>query len=321
MLEKTQREYGTDPDRVYLTGVSSGGTGVWSVAAHHADRFAAIVPISGDPQAESQARLLADAGLPIWNFYVDGDGESVERANRQMHRALLSLGSSPYFTELDGTLSKKWWTHDAWGFAYGSMATYAWLLDQRRSKNSVHSEPFKMISEGTDLSDWIQTGGARWSAEDENLFVCRTDESDQNGALSFENPHKNFELHLDFRCEGQQQCSLVFESERAGERKPAWELCVASRDYGSGGFYESPSGACLQAADPIAQGAFRDGAWNDLRMKFTNARLTVHLNGWKLMELDEQLLQDRTGGFSLLAVREPSAKMSWRNVRIRKVAP
>ena len=66
LLRKTQREYNIDPDRVYLTGVSSDGNGVWSLAATFTDVFAAAVPISGVPGGDETAKALADAQLPIW---------------------------------------------------------------------------------------------------------------------------------------------------------------------------------------------------------------------------------------------------------------
>ena len=60
LLRKTQREYNIDPDRVYLTGVSS------ALAATFTDVFAAAVPISGVPGGDETAKALADAQLPIW---------------------------------------------------------------------------------------------------------------------------------------------------------------------------------------------------------------------------------------------------------------
>ena len=44
MLDEVMKEYKIDPKRVYLTGLSMGGFGTWSLAAHHPDRWAAIVP-------------------------------------------------------------------------------------------------------------------------------------------------------------------------------------------------------------------------------------------------------------------------------------
>ncbi|MFQ5810931.1 MAG: prolyl oligopeptidase family serine peptidase, partial [Armatimonadota bacterium] len=45
--EETQRLYNIDPDRVYVTGVSMGGTGTWHVALRHPDRFAGLAAVAG----------------------------------------------------------------------------------------------------------------------------------------------------------------------------------------------------------------------------------------------------------------------------------
>ncbi|MBN1568333.1 MAG: alpha/beta fold hydrolase [Acidobacteria bacterium] len=45
LLDDVISKYRIDPDRIYLTGISLGGRGVWYLAYKHPDRFAAIVPI------------------------------------------------------------------------------------------------------------------------------------------------------------------------------------------------------------------------------------------------------------------------------------
>ena len=57
-----------DPERVYLTGLSMGGYGTWSLAAAHPGRFAAIAPIcGGGAPAEACALKHTPAGAPQSN--------------------------------------------------------------------------------------------------------------------------------------------------------------------------------------------------------------------------------------------------------------
>ena len=46
-IGEVTRQYAVDPDRVFLSGISMGGMGVWSIGAHYSDRFAALIPIAG----------------------------------------------------------------------------------------------------------------------------------------------------------------------------------------------------------------------------------------------------------------------------------
>lgn len=128
MLRQTEQEFGTDPDRVYLTGLSMGGSGTWSIAAKDASAWAAIVPMCSRPDAAT-AQKFADAHLPIWNFCGDLDNPETVKANRDMHEALTALGTGAKYTEYPGV------KHNCWDNAYGTDELFTWLLEQARSRN------------------------------------------------------------------------------------------------------------------------------------------------------------------------------------------
>ena len=50
-LDVAMREFHGDPRRIYLTGLSMGGYGVWDVALRAPDRFAALAPVCGGVRA------------------------------------------------------------------------------------------------------------------------------------------------------------------------------------------------------------------------------------------------------------------------------
>jgi predicted peptidase len=113
-----------DPDRVYLTGISMGGSGTWDFVTRHPGVFAAAVPVTGvgDP-----ARAPVVAKLPIWAFHGTLDAISPVENARTMKRALEAAGSTHFrLSELEGV------GHDSWRRAYGQLETFRWLLAQRR---------------------------------------------------------------------------------------------------------------------------------------------------------------------------------------------
>ena len=71
MLDEVETAYTVDPNRVYLTGLSMGGYGTWSLACHQAERFAAIAPICGGGPWYLADRLKH---TPVWAFHGDADG-------------------------------------------------------------------------------------------------------------------------------------------------------------------------------------------------------------------------------------------------------
>ena len=123
MLDATMKEYKCDANRVYLTGLSMGGYGTWSVAFHHPERWAAIVPIcgGGDPKG---AEKIKD--IPCWVWHGDQDRAVKVDLSRQMVEALKKAGGSPRYTELAHI------GHNSWDAAYASDDLYAWLFAQKK---------------------------------------------------------------------------------------------------------------------------------------------------------------------------------------------
>jgi predicted peptidase len=123
ILDEVRQRYQTDPQRVYLTGISVGGSGTWQMAASHPDRWAAIVPVCG---IGPRARAGALKDVPCWCFHGADDGVVPVEFSRGMVAALTEAGGSPRYTEYPGV------GHDSWDRAYNTDELYDWLLQQRR---------------------------------------------------------------------------------------------------------------------------------------------------------------------------------------------
>jgi predicted peptidase len=142
-LEASMRELGGDPRRVYLTGLSRGGYGVWEMAFASPDRFAALVPICAgvrppapgrdiqvsavasepDPHAVLAARLRA---VPTWIFHGALDDVVPPADSRRMADALRAAGGDVRLTVFPAA------NHNSWDPAYADPALWPWLFAQRR---------------------------------------------------------------------------------------------------------------------------------------------------------------------------------------------
>lgn len=122
-LDEVQKEYKTDPKRQYLTGLSMGGMGTWSVAMAHPDRFAAIVPICGRGDTKTAEKIK---NLPVWAFHGDADTAVKVEGSRDMIDAVKKAGGNPKYTEYPKV------GHNSWDMAYGTDELYKWLLEQKK---------------------------------------------------------------------------------------------------------------------------------------------------------------------------------------------
>ncbi len=122
ILAKVQKEYKVDAKRIYLTGLSMGGFGTWSLAAKYPEQWAAIVPVcgGGDPK---DAKIIKN--IPCWCFHGDADKAVSVEMSREMIEAIKKAGGSPKYTEYPGV------GHNSWDKAYGTAELYEWLLMQK----------------------------------------------------------------------------------------------------------------------------------------------------------------------------------------------
>jgi predicted peptidase len=123
-IDELRAKYAIDPDRVYLTGGSAGGTGTWDVITRNGvGRFAAAVPITG---ANDPSRASVIARLPIWAFHGARDDTAPVENSREMVAKLRELGSPIQYTEYPDV------GHESWNRAYAEPDLFRWMLAQRR---------------------------------------------------------------------------------------------------------------------------------------------------------------------------------------------
>lgn len=123
ILDEVMKEFKIDPKRQYLTGLSMGGFGTWSLAFFHSDRWACIAPVcgGGDPRG---AEKIKD--IPCWCWHGDADRAVNVKLSRDMIDALKKAGGKPIYTELANV------GHNSWDAAYATPDLLAWMLKQKK---------------------------------------------------------------------------------------------------------------------------------------------------------------------------------------------
>jgi acetyl esterase/lipase len=150
VLDAAEREFATDPDRVYLAGLSRGGAGAWYLAYRHPERFAALLVACGrvTPATHMDGQPLPDGdpvvpespdspfdplaarlvSTPTWVVHGDADTVIPVDESRRLVAALREIGAPVRYTELAGV------GHASWDAAFGSVDILEWLFSQRRPR-------------------------------------------------------------------------------------------------------------------------------------------------------------------------------------------
>jgi len=132
LLDEIEAGYAVDPHRVYLTGLSMGGFGTWSLGLSHPDRFAAIAPICGGgdfitPFLAAGEDKAALTSLGVWAFHGGKDPVVPLEESQRMVNYLKKLGVREVkFTVYPDAL------HDSWTQAYANPELFAWFMQHSR---------------------------------------------------------------------------------------------------------------------------------------------------------------------------------------------
>jgi predicted peptidase len=133
-IDKTVSEFGADPERLYLAGVSMGGFGTWHLASQHPGRFAALVSICGGSPLRDGDRFASVARrigqTPAWLFHGTEDRVVPVSESRQMVDALKAVKGNVRYSEYEGV------GHRVWLNALAEKELLPWLLAQRLKAGS-----------------------------------------------------------------------------------------------------------------------------------------------------------------------------------------
>jgi len=144
-LAAASKEFKGDAKRTYLTGLSMGGYGSWSLATKYPGKFAALVPICGGivlpehlrqqrpdlssiaypDDAKSYEEVAKKIGkTPVWIFHGGADDIVPPQGSRQLQAALQAVGGDVRYTEYPGV------GHNSWDKAYGEPELMTWMLSK-----------------------------------------------------------------------------------------------------------------------------------------------------------------------------------------------
>ena len=122
--------YNVDPSRVYLTGLSCGGFGIWEYLAEHGDaQVAAAIPVAADGRPAWATAGCGLATVPLWAFHGGLDDVVNPLGSLEtMTNVQQCPGVDPDHAKLTVYPDL---THDGWDQAYSGSEgddIYTWML-------------------------------------------------------------------------------------------------------------------------------------------------------------------------------------------------
>ena len=121
-IDEVEALYGTDPNRVALTGVSMGGFGTWCTALSAPKRFFRIAPVCGGGMPWAAPMLW----MPIRAFHGDADTVVLPSCSIDMVNGVKAGGNPNVSLTIYPGVG-----HNAWDYAYDE-SLLAFLLGEEK---------------------------------------------------------------------------------------------------------------------------------------------------------------------------------------------
>ncbi|MCI8634245.1 MAG: MBL fold metallo-hydrolase [Eubacterium sp.] len=164
-LDDVMKNPKVDTDRIYVQGMSMGGTGTWKMLLEYPDIFAGGMPICGkvpenyyagisetDP-AENPFTALAN--MPIWAFHTADDQTISADETARAVDALKAAGSKCVKYEEFSAGSTVPDAHAVWKRVYEIGTPYNWLMMQSRARTENNTKDPSMLFSKKVISDTI----------------------------------------------------------------------------------------------------------------------------------------------------------------------
>jgi predicted peptidase len=125
LLDAVVVENRVDTNRIYLTGLSRGGSAAWDMAVQYPETFAALAVVCGI--APTPYAHWLNKSMPIWVFHGSDDAVILVSESDQMVKKLKKLGYDVRYDRYDGV------NHNSWEKAYANDFLYEWMNQQKQN--------------------------------------------------------------------------------------------------------------------------------------------------------------------------------------------
>lgn len=162
-----------DPKRIYITGLSLGGLGVWTTIGAYPSVFAAAVPICPGGNALSKACAIAADNVAVWGFHGDKDYIVSYTVTTNMINAVNACTPKP--SPLAKATIFAGMSHSIWDKVYNETTALNWMLSfTNGSTTSTTSNTPPTVTAGTDVSLTLPS----------NVAYCNGSANDSDGSVT-----------------------------------------------------------------------------------------------------------------------------------------
>ncbi len=124
LLDSVVSTNNVDVNKIYLTGLSRGGSAAWELATQYPNTFAAMAVVCG--MTPLPYAHWIDKNMPIWVFHGEDDQVIAVEESDKMVEKLRKMNYKVRYTRYGNV------GHNSWERAYTTDSLYTWFANQKR---------------------------------------------------------------------------------------------------------------------------------------------------------------------------------------------
>ncbi len=158
---------------------------------------------------------------------------------------------------------------------------------------------WKPIADGKTLDGWHKNGLGDWTVED-GAYVGRSNKAKLYGHLVSDREYQDFTVRFKFQCTSGDSGFFIRTKMEEPDKTLGLQIQVGPCGSGTGGIYESYGRGWLQHPTLEQEKTFyREGTWNEMIISAHGPHVTVHVNGFKTADLNDDKINQQAGVFAL----------------------
>lgn len=127
MIDEVVKKNNFDETKIYITGLSMGGWGVWNLISKYPDYFAAAIPVCGIVDRIPMMEFDKMKNLPIYIFHGALDDVVPFEYSLDVYKKLHEVNPKVFLEIISYA------NHNSWDYAYNRKETYDWLFKQKKN--------------------------------------------------------------------------------------------------------------------------------------------------------------------------------------------
>jgi hypothetical protein len=192
------------------------------------------------------------------------------------------------------------------------------VLAQNVKPLKLGGQDWDALFNGKDLAGWLQIGKEKWVVEQGEIRGQAL--TKDYGYLMTDKNYKDFEMSLQFRCEGKGNSGVFFHTAfKPGTADVSQGLqfevdCTLGQH--TGGIYGDGRGWIVWPA-PRNEIVVRRGEWNEYVLRVEGNRYTSRLNGVEMIDFTDPNPKSFDGGIALQLHSGGEGNMRFREIYLR----